>query len=101
MKKLIFLLIIILGFGCSRTKKITTESKGIVKGYAKTVLSAPSKAKVVSDLTAIKEALQEYKIEHGKFPPSLDELKLRLYYPNGYNYNPETGEVKSKHYPEL
>lgn len=97
----VFALFILLFFGCSKGKEAASETKQIVKGYAKSVLNAPSKAKIVSDLSALRQAIQAYRVEHSAFPASLSDLSVKLYYPNEYNYNPNTGEVKSKKYPNL
>jgi len=103
MKKyfIILALFILLFSGCSKGKEAASETKTIVKGYAKSVLNAPSRAKIVSDLSTLRRTVQEYKVEHSAFPSSLGELHLKLYYPNEYNYNANTGEVKSKKYPNL
>jgi len=95
------MLFILLFFGCSKGKEAANETKTIVKGYAKSVLNAPSKAKVVSDLSVLRRTVQEYKLEHSVFPSSLDELHLKLYYPDEYDYNPNSGEIKSEKYPNL
>jgi len=101
MNKILYVLFILLFFGCSKGKKAATETKEVVKGYAKSVLNAPSKARVTSDLVAIRQAIQAYRVEHSTFPSTLNALNLKLYYPDEYNYNPNTGEVKSKKYPNL
>ncbi len=103
MKKyfIILALFALLFSGCSKGKEATSETKQIVKGYAKSVLNAPSKAKIVSDLSALRQAIQTYRVEHSAFPASLSNLSVKLYYPNEYNYNANTGEVKSKKYPNL
>ena len=97
----VFMIFVLLFLGCSKGKEAASETKQIVKGYAKSVLNAPSKAKVVSDLSALRQTVQEYRVEHSAFPSSLNDLNVKLYYPNEYNYNPNTGEVKSKKYPNL
>lgn len=78
------------------------EEKETIKDYGKTIMTAPERAKVTVDLLKIRPALEIYRIKHdGKYPPSLKELGLDLYYPDEYSYDPRTGKVKSKQYSRL
>ncbi|MEW6685190.1 MAG: hypothetical protein AB1393_03165 [Candidatus Edwardsbacteria bacterium] len=87
---------------CSKMKKEIKEEQKIVEDYGLKVLRVPQQAKVVVDLANIRRGLEFYRNEHeGRYPPSLSELKLNLNYPDEYNYDSTTGEVKSKRYPSL
>ncbi len=60
-----------------------------------------TRSEAMSDLTQTTALLQEYYVLEGKFPESLDALKLELYHPEDLNYDPKTGKLRSKTYPDL
>ena len=62
---------------------------------------SPNRSRAMSDLTQTTAALQEYYVMEGKFPDSLSDLKLELYHPDDLAYDPKTGKLRSKTYPEL
>ncbi|MFQ5905015.1 MAG: hypothetical protein ACE5JA_00415 [bacterium] len=79
------------------------EAKEDLEEYGHTVMTMPDRARVLSDLTRIRQALEFYKVEHdGKHPDSISELSLEgLYYTDEYEYDSSTGKVRSKSYPTL
>jgi hypothetical protein len=82
--------------GCKETKQDLEE-------YGDAVMTMPEKARVLSDLTRIRRALELYKASHeDAYPNSISELNLEeLYYEAEYEYDSETGKVESKTYPTL
>lgn len=72
------------------------------KGAVGVVKTAPDRAKAMGDLTAVTGALQTYYVQNNStYPASLDELKLNLYNPADLVYDPKTGKVHSKAFPNL
>jgi len=98
MKRIILILLILsipLLHSCKREKEELTTT-------AVKVLKSPERVKVINDLHLLRTAIQTYRIEHnGENPPSLKSLNVKLYYPDEYIYDRETGKVRSKKYPEL
>ena len=81
--------------GCSKAREELEET-------VEPVMVIPERTKVKVDLISIRQAIEFYKIDHeGNPPQSLKELKLTLYYPDEYEYNPGSGKVKSKNYPSM
>jgi hypothetical protein len=82
--------------GCKETKEDLEE-------YGDAVMTMPDKARVLSDLTRIRRALQLYKLDHeDTYPSSISDLNLeKLYYTDEYDYDSSTGKVRSKTYPTL
>jgi hypothetical protein len=91
MKYAKFAFIILVFFACS--KKDSEIPKKIVK--------LPERLLVIEDLRNIRFAIERYKIENGCLPSSIEELKLKLNYPDEYIYDQNTGIVKSKNYENL
>jgi hypothetical protein len=93
---LVLLLVVPALVGCKETKKDLEE-------YGNTVMSMPEKARVLSDVTRIRRAIEFYKVENeGKYPDSISELNLKdLYYDDEYDYDSSTGKLRSKNYPTL
>jgi hypothetical protein len=79
------------------------EAKEDMEEYNNAVMTLPDRARVISDLTRIRSALELYKIDsEGRYPDSISELNLeKLYYPDEYEYDSSTGKVRSKEYPTL
>lgn len=79
------------------------EAKEEMEEYSGAVMTMPEKARVLSDLTRIRKALELYKaVNEDRYPDSIEELNLeKLYYPGEYEYDSSTGKVKSKTYPTL
>lgn len=91
----------LISFGCKKVKDATIETKTVTKEYAKGVAAVPGKAKTVAALTEIRHALNMYRVENEKYPEKLSDLPLKVINPEQYEYNPETGKIKSKYYPKL
>ncbi len=79
------------------------EAKEDMDKYGDAVMTLPDRARVISDLTRIRKALELYKADNdGRYPGSIGELNLeKLYYPDEYEYDSSTGKVRSKEYPTL
>jgi len=102
MMKLIVLLILIAFLpGCKQGKEAVKETKKIVKDYSNGLIEAPKKTRIITEIASIRKAINMYRIENNKYPESLSELSVKIKDTAEYQYNPETGRVKSKHYPEL
>jgi hypothetical protein len=68
------------------------------------VTSAPARAKVKTDLLSLRGAILTYqRLHEGQNPPALSDLEQieRLFYPDDYEYDAESGTVKSRTYPEM
>ena len=76
------------------------ESETLKKGASDTVKQI-DRSKALSDLTQVTGVLHSYYAEHQSYPSSIKELKLNLYYPNDLDYEPATGKIRSKTYPDL
>ncbi len=104
MKRFLILLsfiFVLLNFGCKKAKDAVIETKTITKEYTKGLAKLPSKTKTVTDLASLREAIKMYKVKNEKFPEKLSDLPLKVMKPEDYEYNPETGQIKSKHYPKM
>jgi len=101
MKLLIFTLIIIFLSGCSEGREAVHEADKIVKDYSKGLIEAPKKTEIITEIATVRKELEIYKIDNGKYPESLSELQIKIKYPDEYKYDKETGNVKSKNYPNL
>ena len=101
MKLIIFILTIIFLSGCSEGRDAVSEADKIVKDYSKGLIEAPKKTEIITEIATVRKGLKIYKIDKGKYPESLSELKIKIKYPDEYKYNKETGKVKSKNYPNL
>jgi len=42
-----------------------------------------------------------YKVENEKYPESLSDLSVKIKDANDYDYNSQTGKVKSRYYPNM
>jgi hypothetical protein len=101
MKLLIFTLIIIFLSGCSEGREAVREADKIVKDYSEGLIEAPKKTEIITEIAIIRKALEIYKIDKGRYPESLTELKIKIKYPDEYQYDKENGKVKSKNYPNF
>ncbi|RMG17153.1 MAG: hypothetical protein D6729_09555 [Deltaproteobacteria bacterium] len=75
-----------------------------VNEVAERVATAVPRAGVHAELTLIRGQIQTYRRLHGgQNPPSLQAMETlpHLKYPDEYVYDPSTGTVKSKSFPEL
>ncbi len=100
MKKVAMVVLIALvsvSFSCRRGDK----TKIIIEKSAAEKIQLPDKLKAANDLKSIRDGIIVYQTLNDKFPASLDELDLDLYYPDGYEYDSKKGMVKSKSYPDF
>jgi TATA-box binding protein (TBP) (component of TFIID and TFIIIB) len=98
---LIFLSLFFIVSGCKSSRDAARETKTVVKEYAKGLATAPSKTKAVTELASLRQAINIYKLEKGTFPEELSDLPVKIENPDDYEYNFQTGKVKSKQYPNL
>jgi len=103
MKKRVLVFILpMLFINCLSACDLAKETSDTAKDGAKDVVQQIDRSKALGDLTTITAALNTYGMQHdGAFPASLEELKLNLYYPDDLVYDPKTGKVHSKTYPNL
>lgn len=95
-----FIFIVILS-GCKKSKDVVIETKTITKEYTKGVAEVPSKTRVLTELATIRQAIKMYKVEKEKYPESLSDLKVKIRDIEDYDYDSETGKVKSRYYPKM
>ena len=82
--------------------KPAQEAQDTVKNGLKATTDQIDKAKVLSDLTLVTGAMISYQMQNdGKNPASIKDLKLDLNYPQDLEYDPKTGQVRSKTFPDL
>lgn len=85
------LLLVLMGCG---------ESGNPIEQYGKEVIQAGERTKRVrarADMQALKTAIQQFYMERGHFPGSLDELPIVQYQeidPDLYDYDPASGQVQ-------
>jgi hypothetical protein len=100
---LIFLsfIFVLLNFGCKKAKEAVIETKTVTKEYTKGVAEIPGKARVVTELASLRQAINMYKAQNEKYPESLSDLPVKVKDINEYEYDSGKGKVKSKHYLKL
>jgi len=100
---LIFLSVVFIltAFGCKNSRDAAIETKTVVKDYANGLAKVPSKTTAVTELASLRQALNIYKVGHEKYPENLSDLPVKIENPDDYEYDSQTGKVKSKHYPNL
>ncbi len=64
-------------------------------------LSKPDEAKVQLDLAAARTAIAQKQQIEGAAPPDLSSLGVKLYFPADLDYDPKTGRVSSRTYPQF
>jgi hypothetical protein len=87
--------------GCKKSKDVVIETKTITKEYTKGVAEVPNKTRVLTELASIRQAVKMYKVENEKYPESLSDLKVKIRDIEDYDYDSETGKVKSRYYPKM
>jgi hypothetical protein len=99
---LIFLLLIFITgfFGCKKSKDVVIETKTITKEYVKGAEEIPKKTRVITELASLRQAIKMYKVQNEKYPESLSDLKVKVKDIQDYEYDSETGQVKSRYYPK-
>ena len=96
--KALLILLVCFSSGCDGLK----ESQETTADGAKRMVQQIDRSKALSDLTLLTASLQSYHLQHGKYPASLKELDLKaVHHPEDLDYDPETGALRSKSYPEL
>lgn len=76
------------------------ERESPIQQYGKEVIQAGERTKRVrarADMQAVKTAIQQFYMETGRFPESLDELPIVQYQeidPALYVYDPTTGSIQ-------
>jgi len=100
---LIFLSIIfiLVTLGCKKTKDSVIETKTITKEYTKGIAKVPSKTRVLTELASLRQAIKMYEVENEKYPERLSDLSVKIKDANDYDYNSQTGKVKSRYYPKM
>jgi hypothetical protein len=97
---LLFIFVFVLS-GCKESKDVVIETKTITKEYTKGVAEVPSKTRVLTELASLRQAIKMYKVENEKYPESLSDLKVKIRDVEDYEYDSETGKVKSRYYPKM
>jgi len=70
-------------------------------GVAPMGVARPDEARVRVDLAGVRAAIREHQmLNNGANPPSVESMDLRLSFPGDLNYDPTTGTVRSKTYPQ-
>ncbi|MBF2054356.1 MAG: hypothetical protein IGS03_12965 [Candidatus Sericytochromatia bacterium] len=96
--KALLIVLICFSSGC----EMAQESQETVAEGAKRTVQQIDRSKALSDLTLLTAALQSYHLQHGKYPAKLQDLDLKaVHHPEDLDYDPETGTLRSKSYPEL
>lgn len=83
--------------GCS----LIQETRNAGQDAAGNTVKEITRSTAMSDLTQTTAALQEYYVLEGKYPEDLAKLKLELYHPEDLEYDPKTGKLRSKTFPDL
>ncbi|MGC8977042.1 MAG: hypothetical protein ACP5OB_05400 [Candidatus Ratteibacteria bacterium] len=101
---LVFILPIFILSGCSKKKKEELTPLNAPLKYGETIGRAMKKAKAMDSVLYLKNKINTFQIQEGRYPNSLDELVQKGYIdklpspPEGmqFFYNPKTGEVSVK-----
>lgn len=98
MMKLCLSLFVLLSLvACDGVKDTQQEAEDA----AKTTIQQIDRAQVLSDLKAASTAVDDYFAQNNSYPASLADLKLSLNHPQDLTYDPQTGKVYSKTFPNL
>jgi hypothetical protein len=98
MRKLCLPLFLLLSLvACDGVKDTQKEAEEA----AKTTIQQIDRAQVLSDLKAASTAVDDYFVQNNSYPASLTDLKLSLNHPQDLTYDPQTGKVYSKTFPNL
>lgn len=87
--------------GCKKAKDSVIETKTITKEYTKGIAKVPSKTRALTELASLRQAIKMYQVEKEKYPEKLSDLPVKIKDVNDYDYDSQTGNVKSKYYPEM
>lgn len=98
MMKLLFSLCLLLSVvACDGVKDTQKEAEEA----AKTTIQKIDQAQALSDLKTASTAVEDYFAQNNRYPASLADLKLSLNHPQDLSYDPQTGKVYSKAFPNL
>jgi hypothetical protein len=64
-------------------------------------LDKPDQARIQLDLATARAEILKYQQMNGSYPPSLAALGVKLFHPNDISYDPSTGTVTSRTYPQF
>lgn len=81
--------------------KTAQDTHNTVQNAARTTIAQIDKTKVLADLALAVPAVQAYHLQNQKYPASLAELNLKLNVPQDLTYDPATGKITSKTFPNL
>lgn len=99
-KHLLVFFMLCLSLGASGCSLIQDTRRDGQDGAGQSVREI-TRSTAMSDLTQTTAALQEYYVLEGKYPADLAALKLELYHPEDLDYDPKTGKLRSKTFPDL
>ena len=95
---LIFTLVLFAG-GCNKgddTGVDAPDSETALEEYSSTLLNSLDKSKrarIQASLPAIRLRIDQFKLERGRYPESLEEITMPDIPLHLLSYNPETGEI--------
>jgi hypothetical protein len=102
MKRMIFLiLILIFNFSCSKKKNEELTPLNAPAKYGETMGRAMKKAKGMNEVLYLKDKINMFQVQEGRYPNSLNELVEKGYIdklpepPEGmkFVYDPKTGNI--------
>ncbi len=96
-----FLVLLSLGTMMTTGCSLIQETRNAGQDAAGNTVKEITRSTAMSDLTQTTAALQEYYVLEGKYPEDLAQLKLELYHPEDLDYDPKTGKLRSKTFPDL
>ena len=79
--------------GCPERKQTTTTPP--------LNLDKPDQARIQLDLASARAEILKHQQMNGSYPPSLAALGVKLFHPNDISYDPSTGTVTSRTYPQF
>jgi len=81
--------------------KPAEEANETIKEGTKTVVTQPDRARVLSDVAIIRQTIEAYHATNNSYPQDLKSLNLALNFPDDFIYDPATGKVQNKTFPNL
>jgi hypothetical protein len=96
-----FLVAAALVLGCPAKQSEPPPSAGPVSPNAPMDLEKPDQSRVALDLANVRAAIRVREQVEGAKPKSIAELGLTLSFEADLEYDPATGTVRSKTYPQL
>jgi hypothetical protein len=86
-------------FGCPEKRQAPMAEAP--KAEAPLNLDKPDQARIQLDLAAARAALLKHQQINGANPQTLAELGVKLFHPSDIIYDPATGTVNSRTYPQF